>query len=110
MQVPRVAHAPVADGRCRQGDGTLNVNGKSVDSYFSSMQRRLDVLSPLSTTGTLGQFNVYATVKGGGTTGQAQVHSARGLLHVLPSLEYNIEPRPAKLHTRPACDYRLHGS
>lgn len=36
------------------------------------MERRSDVLAPLAVTNTLGVFNVRATVKGGGNTGQAQ--------------------------------------
>lgn len=39
------------------------------------MQGRLDVLAPLALTENLGKFDVRATVKGGGTTGQAQVGS-----------------------------------
>lgn len=40
-------------------------------TYFSPLLRRADVLAPFITTGTLGAFDVYATVRGGGQTGVA---------------------------------------
>lgn len=56
----------------QQGTGDIVINGKSLIDYFGLMQRRSDVLAPLAVTNTLGAFNVRATVKGGGNTGQAQ--------------------------------------
>ena len=37
--------------------------------YFRPIQRRADVLLPFTTTGTLGSFDVHATIHGGGLTG-----------------------------------------
>ena len=50
----------------------MTINGKTLDAYFGQMQRRLDVLTPMYTTATLGAYDTYATVAGGGMTGQAQ--------------------------------------
>ena len=51
----------------------MTINGHMLNRYFGTMQRRLDVLAPMYATSTLGTWDTYATVKGGGTTGQAQV-------------------------------------
>ena len=51
----------------------MTINGLQLTRYFGTMQRRLDVLAPMYATSTLGQWDTYATVRGGGTTGQAQV-------------------------------------
>ena len=56
----------------QSGTGEIVINGKSLIDYFGLMERRSDVLAPLAVTNTLGAFNVRATVKGGGNTGQAQ--------------------------------------
>ena len=53
----------------------MTINGRALDAYFGLMQRRLDVLAPMHATGTLGAFDTYATVAGGGVTGQAQVRT-----------------------------------
>lgn len=56
----------------QKGQGQIVINGKSLVDYFGLLERRSDVLAPLAVTNTLGAFNVRATVKGGGNTGQAQ--------------------------------------
>ena len=67
----------------RPGTGRMTINGKTLDAYFGQMQRRLDVLTPMYTTATLGAYDTYATVAGGGMTGQAQV---------LPSALVSMQP------------------
>ena len=56
----------------RPGSGDIVINGKRLNEYFGLIQRRSDVLAPLLTTNTLGLFDIRATVKGGGNTGQSQ--------------------------------------
>ncbi|KAK9813490.1 hypothetical protein WJX73_002060 [Symbiochloris irregularis] len=55
-----------------EGQGNLDINGRTLDAYFGTMPHRLDVLTPFSATGTLDQFDMRALVRGGGNTGQAQ--------------------------------------
>lgn len=64
--------AAVARVWVRAGSGAARVNGAPLDAAFPALARRADVLSPLAVTGTLGAFDVRATVVGGGPTGQAQ--------------------------------------
>ena len=56
----------------RAGSGRAAVNGLPLDAALPSIARRADALAPFAVTGTLGKFDVRATVAGGGTTGQAQ--------------------------------------
>lgn len=53
------------------GPGRVLVNHKPLSEYCSFM-RRAEVLSPFAVLDQLGTFDMYATVKGGGVTGQAQ--------------------------------------
>ena len=62
-----VARVYLADG-----NGKIIVNQKPIESYFSGGYYREKVLMPLELTGTYGAVDVYATVKGGGVTGQAE--------------------------------------
>jgi len=53
-----------------QGTGQVKVNDRAVDEYFGEAVRE-QALMPLRTLGLEGDFDVWATVKGGGITGQA---------------------------------------
>lgn len=53
-----------------EGAGKFTINGKPHDLYFPDVANRVSMLEPFSQTNTLGVFNVWSTVKGGGTTGQ----------------------------------------
>ena len=53
-----------------QGTGQVKVNDRAVDEYFGEAVRE-QALMPLRTLGLEGEFDVWATVKGGGITGQA---------------------------------------
>lgn len=55
----------------RPGTGKIEVNGKELPEYMPSEVLQMEVRSPLELTNTLDQFDVKATVKGGGFTGQA---------------------------------------
>lgn len=54
------------------GTGQIRVNRRRMTEYFPALTRRMDVLAPFEVSGTLGCFDVMSTVKGGGSTGQAQ--------------------------------------
>jgi len=79
----------VARVRLYPGDGSIIVNDKPVDQYFSRESDRLQVRAPLRTTNTMEQFNVMVKVSGGGVSGQAGAVShgiARALLSANPEL------------------------
>jgi len=61
----------VARVRLVPGEGKITINGRDIDDYFGMETLKLIVRQPLVLTGTLNKFDVIASVKGGGFTGQA---------------------------------------
>ena len=62
----------VARVRLVPGTGRIVINKRDLDDYFGAKELlKNEVKRPLEMTGTLGQFDVLATVNGGGFTGQA---------------------------------------
>ena len=55
----------------RSGTGEVIVNGRPLDKYFGRKTARMVVRQPLFKLNVNSRFNVYATVKGGGDSGQA---------------------------------------
>jgi len=55
----------------KPGSGKVVVNGKPQNEYFARPVLQMILQQPFTITGTDGQFDVYATVKGGGLSGQA---------------------------------------
>lgn len=55
--------------RLGPGEGEMTINKKTFIKYFPQQEDREQVLYPLMVTNTLGDFNITASVKGGGTTG-----------------------------------------
>lgn len=55
----------------RPGEGKIEVNKRGFDDYFPRETLRMTILQPLELTNTVGQFDVYVNVKGGGASGQA---------------------------------------
>ena len=55
----------------KPGSGKVTVNGKAQNDYFARPVLQMILAQPFSVSGTEGQFDVVATVKGGGLSGQA---------------------------------------
>jgi small subunit ribosomal protein S9 len=55
----------------RPGSGSITVNHREFKEFFPIESTRVHVKSPLVLTETTDQFDVLATVNGGGVTGQA---------------------------------------
>ncbi|TLF49659.1 30S ribosomal protein S9 [Halomonas urmiana] len=74
----------------KPGTGKITVNSRDLDQYFGRVTGRMVVRQPLELTETVGQFDVYVTVKGGG--GSAQAGAIRhGITRAL--LDYNEDFR-----------------
>lgn len=56
----------------RSGKGNVLVNKREFDKYFPLKTHRDDVMLPLTLTETLGKYDIYANVRGGGVSGQAE--------------------------------------
>ncbi len=55
----------------RPGKGEILVNRRAVAEYFGRETACMVIRQPLETVDVLGKFDVYATVVGGGISGQA---------------------------------------
>jgi len=55
----------------RPGTGVIQVNSRDLGDYFPRLVHREMVLAPLKLTGTADKYDVFATIRGGGVSGQA---------------------------------------
>ena len=55
----------------RPGEGRILVNNLPIDKYFARETARMIVRQPLNVVDRMTTFDVYATVRGGGNSGQA---------------------------------------
>ena len=55
----------------KPGSGNVTVNGKPIDTYFARPVLQMILRQPFEVAGVVGQFDVMATVVGGGLSGQA---------------------------------------
>ena len=55
----------------KPGKGTVMVNGKTMPEYFARPVLQMILRQPFTVAGVEGQFDVMATVAGGGLSGQA---------------------------------------
>jgi len=55
----------------KPGSGKIEVNGRDQTIYFARPTLRLVINQPFGVTDRIGQYDVVATVKGGGLSGQA---------------------------------------
>ena len=81
----------VARVRLMSGKGNITVNGKTLDEYFGEETLKVIVKQPLTATETLDKYDVIATVKGGGFSGQAGA-VRHGIARALNAA--NLEYRP----------------
>ena len=82
----------IARVRIVEGSGKITVNGKDIEEFFGLETLKVIVRQPLSVTNTTAKYDVVATVKGGGITGQAGA-IRHGIARALN--EANSEFRPA---------------
>lgn len=87
----------------RKGSGQIIVNNKSLDEFFGRETARMIARQPLETTRLADKFDIYATVSGGGTTGQAGALRL-GVARALTEYDENLrgELRTAGFLTRDA--------
>ncbi|MBL4808404.1 MAG: 30S ribosomal protein S9 [Rhodobacteraceae bacterium] len=55
----------------KPGSGKVTVNGKEMNAYFARPVLQMLINQAFSVAGVVGEFDVMATVKGGGLSGQA---------------------------------------
>ncbi|MGD8477014.1 MAG: 30S ribosomal protein S9 [Burkholderiales bacterium] len=87
----------------KPGSGTIVVNDKPVDEFFSRETGRMLVRQPLELTETLNNFDIHVNVNGGGESGQAGA-VRHGIARALVDYDASLKPalRKAGLITRDA--------
>mgnify|MGYP001364092640 CR=1 FL=1 len=55
----------------KKGDGKISINGKSLEKYFSRPVLQMIINQPLEIIKAINEYEIIATVKGGGLSGQA---------------------------------------
>lgn len=91
----------VARVRITPGTGVYVINGKAFDAYFGRAALKAFADQPFKATDTVGRFDVFANIKGGGISGQlgALRHGiARALLEA--GEDYRAELKRAGLLRR----------
>lgn len=53
------------------GEGNVTINKRSIDDYLKRETAKMIIRQPLELTETLGKFDIYVNVRGGGISGQA---------------------------------------
>ena len=74
----------------KEGAGTITVNKRTFDDYFTRDSLKMLIQQPLDIVGKRGQFDFYVNVRGGGMAGQAGAVK-HGISKVL--VEYDQEMR-----------------
>ena len=93
----------IARARLRPGTGTIMVNGRPFDSYFTTPAHRMEASEPLRVVEATDRFDIDATITGGGISGQAgalRMALARSLAEVEPENRSTL--KKAGLLTRDA--------
>ena len=73
----------IARVRLLPGSGAVKINKRDIDDYFGLGTLKLIVNQPFGVTDTVGKFDIFCTVVGGGVSGQAgaiRLGVARALL------------------------------
>lgn len=84
----------VARVRLVPGSGEFDINGRNLEEYFPTRVHRMVAQSPLRLAGREKDFDVAATIKGGGISGQAgaiRLGIARALIDLDPELRAQMK-------------------
>ena len=84
----------VARVRLVPGTGSFDINGRTLDDYFPTRVHRMVAVAPLRLLGREKDFDVIATIRGGGIAGQAgaiRLGIARALLDLDPEVRAQLK-------------------
>jgi len=74
------------------GDGTITINNRNDEDYFSRPTARMVIRQALEEVALLGQYNVDATVRGGGISSQAGA-IRHGITRALMKIDSDLRPK-----------------
>jgi small subunit ribosomal protein S9 len=91
----------VARVRLTKGEGTIVVNGRTLEEHFGNAVDESEVRLPFRATGTEGRYNAMIKIEGGGYHGQAGA-IRHGIARALLAIDENFRRplRDAGLLTR----------
>ncbi len=75
----------------KPGSGKITVNGREMEKYFARPVLQMILRQPFEVAGVSGEFDVMATVKGGGLSGQAGAVK-HGISKALQLYEPSLRP------------------
>ena len=84
----------IARVRLTPGSGEIQINGRTLDEYFPTRVHRMVAQSPLRSIGRDKDYDVRATIEGGGVNGQAgalRLGIARALIELDPELRPQLK-------------------
>lgn len=84
----------VARVRLVPGSGEVTINGRTLDEYFPTRVHRMVVRAPLQLVEREKDFDIIATIRGGGIAGQAgavRLGVARALIDLDPELRPQLK-------------------
>ncbi len=61
----------VARVRLQPGNGTITVNGRTLEDYFPREASRMIIHQPFEAVSGMGRYDIHANIHGGGLSGQA---------------------------------------
>jgi len=80
----------VARVRVVPGTGKIEINGRSLNEYFTNERDRKSIFGPLEVTNTGGKMDVLVNASGGGPTGQTGA-IVMGLSRALGKFDASLE-------------------
>jgi small subunit ribosomal protein S9 len=85
----------------KKGSGSIHVNGKKMSTYFKRPVHQILVMRPLELSNVASSYDVRASVKGGGLSGQAGA-IIHGISRALVLYDETLKPtlKKEKLTTR----------
>lgn len=76
--------------RLKEGEGSFEVNGRPIEEYFGGRKSIVaSVKRPFELTQTLGKFDCFANLRGGGVNGQADALKL-GIARALAELDESL--------------------
>ena len=61
----------IARVRLQSGSGKMLINSRPIENYFGRETSRMIIMQPFELTQTVGRFDTFVNVQGGGLSGQA---------------------------------------
>ncbi len=74
------------------GDGKITINDRDDEDYFSRPTARMVIRQGLEEVSLIGQYNVVATVRGGGISSQAGA-IRHGITRALMKIDSDLRPK-----------------